>query len=100
MIRRPPISTRTDTLFPYTTLFRSRFDMYPTALVEGYLELFGGRPGWRAQLEKVGADVVVWRADAPLTQLLIADEAWRTVALDERWATFCRRGSELDALGC
>src|SRR3546814_18407185 len=24
MIRRPPIFTRTDTLFPYTTLFRSR----------------------------------------------------------------------------
>src|SRR3546814_2015353 len=24
MIRRPPISTRTDTLFPYTTLFRAR----------------------------------------------------------------------------
>src|SRR3546814_8653750 len=26
MIRRPPRSTRTDTLFPYTTLFRSRGD--------------------------------------------------------------------------
>src|SRR3546814_1795761 len=26
MIRRPPRSTRTDTLFPYTTLFRSRRD--------------------------------------------------------------------------
>src|SRR3546814_8508773 len=26
MIRRPPISTRTDTLFPYTTLFRSIID--------------------------------------------------------------------------
>src|SRR3546814_2514167 len=25
MIRRPPRSTRTDTLFPYTTLFRSYF---------------------------------------------------------------------------
>src|SRR3546814_16952252 len=24
MVRRPPRSTRTDTLFPYTTLFRSR----------------------------------------------------------------------------
>src|SRR3546814_17762998 len=24
-IRRPPRSTRTDTLFPYTTLFRSRY---------------------------------------------------------------------------
>src|SRR3546814_5272224 len=26
MIRRPPRSTRTDTLFPYTTLFRSALD--------------------------------------------------------------------------
>src|SRR3546814_9636534 len=26
MIRRPPRSTRTDTLFPYTTLFRSQPD--------------------------------------------------------------------------
>src|SRR3546814_2339339 len=26
MIRRPPRSTRTDTLFPYTTLFRSLYD--------------------------------------------------------------------------
>src|SRR3546814_3803891 len=32
MIRRPPRSTRTDTLFPYTTLFRSRgeSDVRPT----------------------------------------------------------------------
>src|SRR3546814_5768525 len=30
MIRRPPRSTRTDTLFPYTTLFRSvRLDLPP-----------------------------------------------------------------------
>src|SRR3546814_6678253 len=27
MIRRPPRSTRTDTLFPYTTLFRSSADI-------------------------------------------------------------------------
>src|SRR3546814_4525455 len=29
MIRPPPRSTRTDTLFPYTTLFRSPFDQRP-----------------------------------------------------------------------
>src|SRR3546814_1016713 len=29
MIRRPPRSTRTDTLFPYTTLFRSLNVSYP-----------------------------------------------------------------------
>src|SRR3546814_5053170 len=28
MIRRPPRATRTDTLFPYTTLFRSRPDRH------------------------------------------------------------------------
>src|SRR3546814_1602044 len=27
MIRRPPRSTRTDTLFPYTTLFRSHMEV-------------------------------------------------------------------------
>src|SRR3546814_5300837 len=30
MIRRPPRSTRTDTLFPYTTLFRSTFRQIPS----------------------------------------------------------------------
>src|SRR3546814_16455873 len=33
MIRRPPRSTRTDTLFPYTTLFRSMGDRRGAALV-------------------------------------------------------------------
>src|SRR3546814_7118286 len=34
MIRRPPRSTRTDTLFPYTTLFRSDFDEQLVALAD------------------------------------------------------------------
>src|SRR3546814_1575263 len=33
MIRRPPRSTRTDTLFPYTTLFRSRRIARPAGLL-------------------------------------------------------------------
>src|SRR3546814_10669096 len=40
MIRRPPRSTRTDTLFPYTTLFRS---VIASAIA------FDGEPGQRAQ---------------------------------------------------
>src|SRR3546814_4050385 len=35
MIRRPPRSTRTDTLFPYTTLFRSFVVYGLTELVHG-----------------------------------------------------------------
>src|SRR3546814_2435557 len=37
MIRRPPRSTRTDTLFPYTTLFRSIFHL--AAIVSGQAEV-------------------------------------------------------------
>src|SRR3546814_7400965 len=33
MIRRPPRSTRTDTLFPYTTLFRSNFPVFTSSLI-------------------------------------------------------------------
>src|SRR3546814_2379685 len=39
MIRRPPRSTRTDTLFPYTTLFRSMMEA-PT--------LRDARLGWKS----------------------------------------------------
>src|SRR3546814_3097935 len=34
MIRRPPRSTRTDTLFPYTTLFRSQRDAETLAVAD------------------------------------------------------------------
>src|SRR3546814_10088858 len=54
MIRRPPRSTRTDTLFPYTTLFRSKRNdiVFPPSvrpeLVEGLFFFRGverqGRP--------------------------------------------------------
>src|SRR3546814_14849732 len=43
MIRRPPRSTRTDTLFPYTTLFRSPLDLDDA-------EPAGGRPAGRFQI--------------------------------------------------
>src|SRR3546814_18907204 len=58
MIRRPPRSTRTDSRFPYPTLFRSvelgvvrhgRGDVHPAAelLVEARLDLVGPHGGRR-----------------------------------------------------
>src|SRR3546814_20704972 len=46
MIRRPPRSTRTDTLFPYTTLFRSRSldgfaDDLPDAIAKESFAFYG-----------------------------------------------------------
>src|SRR3546814_3713689 len=39
MIRRPPRSTRTDTLFPYTTLFRSPRSLAAVAAGEAMMHL-------------------------------------------------------------
>src|SRR3546814_4493035 len=43
MIRRPPRSTRTDTLFPYTTLFRSRVVTINRPEVVALIEEAAGR---------------------------------------------------------
>src|SRR3546814_6869319 len=48
MIRRPPRSTRTDTLFPYTTLFRSlseRRVLYGHVFRNAMLIVIAGFPG-------------------------------------------------------
>src|SRR3546814_15609342 len=42
MIRRPPRSTRTDTLFPYTTLFRSRPLRAALTAVDDQTDFAGG----------------------------------------------------------
>src|SRR3546814_2683931 len=44
MIRRPPRSTRTDTLFPYTTLFRSRFRIGQGGLRQAFPTIIPCRP--------------------------------------------------------
>src|SRR3546814_13626783 len=63
MIRRPPRSTRTDTLFPYTTLFRSALRL--EGLHEAQLVL-GGRAGENVGLARHTAECCrVQRIQAP-----------------------------------
>src|SRR3546814_13068946 len=45
MLRRPPRSTRTDTLFPYTTLFRSYMEFLQTHTNVVYQPMFD-TPGY------------------------------------------------------
>src|SRR3546814_3240235 len=76
MIRRPPRSTRTDTLFPYTTLFRS-FDRNQQQ------ETHNDMPGWNfaeiweaaadhlpdAPFAKQGDRVLTWRSEEHTSEL-------------------------------
>src|SRR3546814_3245788 len=56
MIRRPPRSTRTDTLFPYTTLFLSRGDRQVAVAALGHrIAVEGGGDG-RGRARRVQQD--------------------------------------------
>src|SRR3546814_13218331 len=69
MIRRPPISTRTDSLFPYTTLFRSLQDVvgHLEGIREGGL-LVGNPEQVLVRDDDQGVDVFLQLADAGLGQ--------------------------------
>src|SRR3546814_10229135 len=76
MIRRPPRSTRTDTLFPYTTLFRSRAG--ESGLFEHQVPTFGIHAHRVAIAELPGQDLRRQR----ILQLLLDRALERTRAVD------------------
>src|SRR3546814_9670923 len=77
MFRRPPISTRTDTLFPYTTLFRSFVTGGggPAAPFDGTVECDlssldpGAQYGSIVMTTAGGEDGRVWTAEVIRVQL-------------------------------
>src|SRR3546814_11873540 len=90
MIRRPPRSTRTDTLFPYTTLFRSilvqleqarghRRQVYPV----------GRRPQPARPRARGRAEGGLWRSASPARRPLLPPPGPRS-----RWSAIAkhRRG--------
>src|SRR3546814_17882383 len=101
MIRRPPRSTRTDTLFPYTTLFRS------TAVAESDLRrrsTFRGQPpaGRLSEFpdpQRRGASADLWRRDqrsdrarSPASVLPRPRSDWHRLTCTDRalWPTALR----------
>src|SRR3546814_6940758 len=72
MIRRPPRSTRTDTLFPYTTLFRSDSPELRSKLVQeestlASMEAEASRAVLDAQIARAAARKVVQQAEISRT---------------------------------
>src|SRR3546814_9919139 len=80
MIRRPPRSTRTDTRFPYTTLFRSS----PYAVAQAY--------ALRGDADKT----VEWLERAPAHDIffMLADPLILRFRNDPHLIAFCQKRSE------
>src|SRR3546814_8694241 len=86
MIRRPPRSTRTDTLFPYTTLFRSgrrgrllllrrevRGEFGPEFALRGQIGVRGRDPEAAARgLDRLGHQRLIILADQPFGLAAVA----------------------------
>src|SRR3546814_17990288 len=68
MLRRPPRSTRTDTLFPYTTLFRSCHQFRPADHALGGAVDLSGHPVRCDVLDPVQRDGAVTMAAASTSQ--------------------------------
>src|SRR3546814_2203467 len=89
MIRRPPRSTRTDTLFPYTTLFRSadsRIDVRSELAGEGAFAEIGGALLARGK-QRHDANVVLRHASPEG----MSRQTWRMVAADQATASVAAR---------
>src|SRR3546814_5525459 len=98
MIRRPPRSTRTDTLFPYTTLFRS--DRVAVALKncpESYLTFFAARKLGAVQVAvnwRYSAEEIAWILNNCRSKIFVMDpglahmaEAIRAALTQDRKST-------------
>src|SRR3546814_2857494 len=81
MIRRPPRSTRTDTLFPYTTLFRSKS-------CNSYFYWLAHRLGYDAMAPTarlLGLGEEFRLAGSNQRYGTIPDSAWKMRKYDQRW---------------
>src|SRR3546814_16460394 len=80
MLRRPPRSTRTDTLFPYTTLFRS-----------GVAAIFDTLLAPRTEYRELLLDGVLLRAKVSIISIVRFNRLIRPESLDTTlWARFCQ----------
>src|SRR3546814_7401260 len=77
MIRRPPRSTRTDTLFPYTTLFRSDYEAIRSVVLQGQAVSTGSSPLMPVLSEYYDDSITEYEYDPELSRELM-EEAGRS----------------------
>ncbi len=68
-----------------------RYDMYPTRLTKEYIRFAEGKPGWEKVLDRYQIDVVVWKRDTAVAELMEQQEGWRRVHRDRLAVVYERR---------
>src|SRR3546814_12110017 len=81
MIRRPPTDTRTDTLFPYPTLFRSRPLLSNSDSINSIVH---GPPSSRRCKRTIEPVPVIGPYESGRVRISVVKHQWPAVAGDER----------------
>src|SRR3546814_9544641 len=76
MIRRPPRSTRTDTLFPYTTLFRSDYEAIRSVVLQGQAVSTGSSPLMPVLSEYYDDSITEYEYDPELSRELMEEAGY------------------------
>jgi hypothetical protein len=69
-----------------------RYDMFPLPVLEDYLVLNAGQPGWDDVLARHGIDTVLWPRSTPLGALVVESPDWSVQYQDAGVIVGCRRG--------
>ena len=69
-----------------------RVDMYPRGVIEDAVGLTRGSGASRGILDRWEPDTVIWPRSGALSEVLLADPAWRLAYLDDRWTVFLPAG--------
>src|SRR3546814_7844458 len=83
MLRRPPRTTRTDHLFPYTTLFRSHPEVARAHLADDRVVLRAGQAPLLVLLDRAHEGIADHDAVVQVQRLAVGVAAGRSAQLDE-----------------
>jgi len=67
-----------------------RFELHAPSLVDDYVALLDGRPGWQQIIRRYDPDAVLWPRDKSLVELMNGD-GWRIAWSDDDWVVLCPR---------
>ena len=77
--------------YPQQKIFiDDRYDMYPEKVIYDYFDLSSGGRRWAKILDRYDVEVIIWRRDEPLTQLVERSDDWTVLHRDDGWITFVR----------
>jgi len=67
-----------------------RFDMFPTRVIEDFMVLSRGGPGWERVLDRYDVETIVWDHSRPLVELVRQSGGWTVIHRDRTWVALVR----------